>query len=361
MDIQRWFTEPLQYGEWTLPGRLVLAPINTGFAKSGHPISALRNFHSARSGPPLAICYVGNVATSAGGATNVGTLIIGHQHSQQGFAEIAATIAERGSLPGIQIAQSPKLDARKNWRVYDVTSETRRLSEIITSLRQDDLRRAFNQFVQSARVAVRLGFKVVQIHAAHGYLLSLLLSEQFNPRSDDYRPYGPRLSELVARLREVTATVLLAFRFNIQSGLGFENGLAEGLDLAAFFSKEGVDILDLSAGIYTLDRRLIYPGSPGGSMPYLSAGLKIAAAHTHQIITASGNLTDTRQLQRVPRNVLIGVARALIADPDFASKSARDDQNSIVECARRGRCHYFSRGRTHIECGVNGQLGRRES
>jgi 2,4-dienoyl-CoA reductase-like NADH-dependent reductase (Old Yellow Enzyme family) len=129
--------------------------------------------------------------------------------------------------------------------------------------------------------------------------------------------------------------------------------LAQADAIAELAAKSGVDILDLSAGVYTVDRRRIYPGSIGLPMPYLPSGLQFALRHQHFVVTVSGNLTDTRGVADIPGNVLLGVARALIADPDFANKSSRGDHDAIHRCARTNRCHYFSRRRPSLECGVN--------
>jgi 2,4-dienoyl-CoA reductase-like NADH-dependent reductase (Old Yellow Enzyme family) len=155
---------------------------------------------------------------------------------------------------------------------------------------------------------------------------------------------------------------LLSVRINVSVGMfapQVELQIAQAL--ADRLCRAGVDIIDLSAGFYTLDRQLIYPNRGDGSPPYYPAARAIALKTT-ALVSFAGNVTDLRRIPAdAPPNLLVAVGRALIADPDFATKSLSNKFDEIRACARTSHCHYFSRGIAQIECGVNSNLGKEHS
>jgi 2,4-dienoyl-CoA reductase-like NADH-dependent reductase (Old Yellow Enzyme family) len=149
--------------------------------------------------------------------------------------------------------------------------------------------------------------------------------------------------------------VLLSFRINAYAGIvdrAIE--LDDAIVLAKKLSHCGVHLIDLSAGLYTLDRNLIYPcGKDDISLPYYEAAVAVAQK-VASVVAFAGNVRDVRSVPtRLPANVMVSAARAFIADPQFAVKSALGKFDEIISCARCNQCHYFSRGKFHIECGIN--------
>jgi NADPH2 dehydrogenase len=122
-------------------------------------------------------------------------------------------------------------------------------------------------------------------------------------------------------------------------------------------ARAGTHILDFSNGFYTVDRRLIYPGIEKGVLPNLRA-VRDLAADLDCIVSLAGNVTDLRDVPELSDRMIISVGRALIADPHFARKARLGQFAAIVQCERTGHCHYFSRGKDHIECGVNQEFVR---
>jgi NADPH2 dehydrogenase len=144
---------------------------------------------------------------------------------------------------------------------------------------------------------------------------------------------------------------------------GFREESAEfdsTLDVIERLATVDVDYIDLSAGFYTVDRTLIYPVGSKTSrseLPYYRAASAIARRIAKPVVFA-GNLRDVRALPSdMPENLMVAAARAFIADPTFAEKSARGRYDEVVACDRKNACHYFTRGKAHITCGVNPQLG----
>jgi 2,4-dienoyl-CoA reductase-like NADH-dependent reductase (Old Yellow Enzyme family) len=354
--------EPITHRGWTLPSRVLLAPINTGFAEKGLPTDKMSAFHAARSGPHIGISMVGNVAVAEGAANNSGTAVLADPDAVPSFGAVAGAIRHRGSLAGIQLAHSGFLAPTRGWRADDPQSAMNQLRTTLLSFPARSLDEHLSGFVVAAALAVRSGFEVIQIHGAHGYLLSLLLSRELNRRTDRFRALGPATTDLFRRLRDVVSTRLLSVRINVRNGpVALPEEAQYVADLAAFLDLSGVDILEVSAGLYSVDRRLIYPTSRSKDMPYLAEAIRLSSRFS-SLVSVAGNLRDLRDIPTsAPSRMLFAVGRAFIADADFATKARAGHHEAIVRCQRSSQCHYFSRGRAHIACGVNPEWGSEEN
>jgi len=345
---------------YILPSRIVLAPINTGFAKRGQPTDRLLQFHKNRAGPEIGIGMVGNVALSDESVTNVGTLALRCTGDIPKFAALARCILEKGSLPGIQLGFSPPfLSPPTNWVAKDRSGELKRLQAIVTAFPDAYVASVLKDFTLSATLAAQAGFEVIQLHAAHGYFLSLLLNPLTNRRNGEFRAAGEWLSRFIDGLRDATNPRLVSVRLSLTSGLR-ENDSEEiwfTREISKQLARAGTHILDFSNGFYTVDRRLIYPGIEKGVLPNFQA-VRNLAADLDCVISLAGNVTDPRDVPELSDRMIISVGRALIADPHFARKARLGEFAAIVKCKRTGHCHYFSRRKDHIECGVNQEFVR---
>jgi 2,4-dienoyl-CoA reductase-like NADH-dependent reductase (Old Yellow Enzyme family) len=206
----------------------------------------------------------------------------------------------------------------------------------------------------SAQLAIEAGFSVIQVHAAHGYLLSLLLNPDVNQRTDRFQFGGPWFHGLVEDTKSVLGENLLSVRLNAMVGISpSEVEYALFRQIAADVISAGADIIDVSAGLYTLDRRLIYPNRGDGPLPHFGIARRLLA-EAQCLVAIAGNISGLEDMPSdLPDRLLINVGRSLIADARFAQK-LRDGRGSTVTCCRRtGRCHYFSRGEKSLTCGSN--------
>lgn len=348
---------PIAVASKTLPSRILLAPINTGFARLGVPTTALLRFHAERSGPEIGISMLGNVAINETAITNPGTAVLTEDTDPQPFQALARMASDRGSLAGIQLAYCPPIQPQRRWVSKSVAEEASRLSSLVTRYTDSDLDHILRQFIASSRLATHIGFDVIQIHGAHGYLVSLLLNPLVNSRSGHFSLTGPWLRAFAQALLDATRGALLSVRLSLHSGLTIDSD--EELDCTraatATLAAVGVQMIDYSAGFYTVDRRLIYPGVEKGALPYLESCIR-SSQELQCLFCVSGNVQHLRDLPSLPDNFVVSVGRALVADPDLLVKIRSGRHDAIRPCVRTGRCHYFSRGNSHIECGVNSQL-----
>lgn len=124
----------------------------------------------------------------------------------------------------------------------------------------------------------------------------------------------------------------------------------------------GVDIVDLSAGIYDINKRLIYPSISDGHACYLNYALIIrreTAAYSG-IISFAGNIYDLQAVEeKIEDNMGVSIARSLIVDPQFINNFIYKGIRNSSKCLRDESCpcHYFSLSKDGIDCCLNRCLG----
>lgn len=274
------------------------------------------------------------------------------------YAALAHCISTQGSLAGIQLGVSPPgIVPVSNWVTRDRTKELQRLGSLVLDFREEYLDQVLKSLSDSVILAARANFDVIQIHAAHGYLLSLLLNPLTNRRVGRFRLNGPWLRSFVEGVVGAAFPRLVSIRLSLFSGLReiYSEEVGSISEIAQVLASSGVHILDFSNGFYTVDRRLIYPGIEKGVLPYFEITRSIATK-VPCIVSTVGNILDLREVPSLRENMVVSVGRAVIADPEFAKKARSGNFDEVIDCIRCNHCHYFSRKRLELECGVNPEL-----
>lgn len=336
-----------------LPSRFFLAPINTGYAEYGIPTRKLIEFHEHRSGNMIGVTYVGNVAVEKDCRTNDGTAVISEETTAD-WTNLASLIADRGSVPAMQLAcKIAPIASDRRWVCPNPEEKIETYRRFISELSTEQIYETCNSFIRAASLAAAAKFKVVQIHAAHGYLLALLLNRLINTRHDDFFDGTFALKYISQQIVASNPDLKLDVRVSLFDGVEdseneFEYRMRQIENLTGSYW-----MLSLSAGTYDFRRELIYP-SKLQERPYLDYAVDLATKFPDSLWNVAGRLAPIAKLdQEVRGNVTFSIGRPLIADPQFVVKSLTGRTDEIVECAFCCRCHYFTRGTQHIECGVN--------
>ncbi|EUJ52176.1 NADPH dehydrogenase NamA [Paenilisteria rocourtiae] len=184
-------------------------------------------------------------------------------------------------------------------------------------------------FKKAAFRAKEAGFDVIEIHAAHGYLLHEFLSPISNLREDEYGgPAGNRyrvLSDVIKAVREVWDGPL----FVRVSATDYAHGgltVEDYIPFAKWMKADGADLLDVSSGALVNTVPKVYPGYQVPFAEKIRAGAGIATG-------AVGLITTGAQAEEVLQNDradLIFLGRELLRDPYWARTAAKDVRGEVT-------------------------------
>jgi 2,4-dienoyl-CoA reductase-like NADH-dependent reductase (Old Yellow Enzyme family) len=190
----------------------------------------------------------------------------------------------------------------------------------------DDIKRLAEAFVLGARRAAAAGFQIVELHAAHGYLINEFLSPLTNKRTDMYGGSEENrfrlLLEITKAVRnELPRAVALGVRLSCTDWMEGGIAIADTVRLSSLLKKEGVDFIDCSSGAVVAEAKI--PAAPGYQVPFAREIREKA-----QIATcAVGLITEARQAEAIVAGGeadLVFLARALLRDPYWPLHAAQE-------------------------------------
>ncbi|HVA15422.1 MAG TPA: NAD(P)-binding protein [Stellaceae bacterium] len=244
--------------------------------------------------------------------------------------------------------------------VFETTFETI-IPEAMTKARIDSCVAAF---AAAAARAQRAGFDCVEIHAAHGYLISQFLTPFENRRSDDYGgSLANRARFGLDVLRAVKAAVPgmgVIFRLSVEDY--FPDGMPwhEGKQVAIWAATAGADALHIAAGHYrslpSAARQIPPMEYPEGVFLDYAAGVKQAVAVPVIAVGRLGDPVLAAEAIDSGKADFIALGRTLVAEPEWALKLARGEP--ARRCLACNTCVDEMRGGARLGCVVNARAGR---
>ena len=189
-----------------------------------------------------------------------------------------------------------------------------------------DISRVVAAFAAAATRADRAGFELLEVHAAHGYLISSFLSRNANERTDDYGGSLENRMRLAMQVAEAVRAVwpkqkALGFRINgtdwTEAGISVEEATA----FAAALRKVGIDYVTVSSGGNSRDQKL--PAMVPGYQTDLSEAIRKGADVTTMTVGMVVTADQAEQIIAKGKSDLVGVARATLDDPRWGHHAAQ--------------------------------------
>jgi 2,4-dienoyl-CoA reductase-like NADH-dependent reductase (Old Yellow Enzyme family) len=255
------------------------------------------------------------------------------------WRRVAQFIADQGAVPGIQLAHAgwkgstapPWLGGKAvapeegGWEPSGVGAEP--FTEGYPRPRKmtaDDIDRVCAQWRDAARRALDAGFKLIEIHAAHGYLLHSFYSPLSNRRTDEFGGSFENRTRLVLRVaRElrglIPADLPLAVRLSCTDWVESGWAIGDSVRLAATLRDAGVDLIDCSSGGAVAGATI--PVGPG----YQTAFAEAIRTQSRIATAAVGMITSPHQAETIVRTGqadCVFLARELLRDPYWPMRAA---------------------------------------
>jgi 2,4-dienoyl-CoA reductase-like NADH-dependent reductase (Old Yellow Enzyme family) len=331
---------PLTIKSVTFKNRIVVSPMceyssADGFANEWHLVHL-----GSRAVGGAALIITEAAAVSAEGRISPDDLGIWKNAHLDKLRTIVSFIHKHGSVAGIQLAhagrkasfQAPwkgtKQLSKENggWQTVSASAVPFNKTDILPqALSTDGIKKVVADFKAAAQRSLNAGFKLIEIHAAHGYLINQFLSPLTNKRADEY---GGSFDNRIKLLTEITEAIQsvwpkeLPLFVRISATDWTEGGWNENdsVRLAIVLKNMGVDLIDCStAGIIP---GIEVPIAPGYQVPFAA----LVKKETGILTGAVGMITSAEQAEQIlvkEQADFIIIAREMLRDPYFPLHAAK--------------------------------------
>lgn len=269
-------------------------------------------------------------AVESRGRISANDLGIWQDDHVEGLAMIAETGRRHGAVMGIQLAHAGrKCEAPQESIVAPSAIPFDENSRIPAALSTSEIRQIVQRFAHSARRAVAAGFQMIELHAAHGYLINEFLSPLTNHRQDEYGGTPENrtrfLGEILTALRQVMPEEMpLAVRISAEDYVPEGNHPEDLAAMLNLVKHTGIDLINVSSGAVINTKIHAYPG-------YQLKFAETIRSLTNLPVIAGGLVTSPLMAEEILRNEradLVFLGRELLRNPYWplqAAPAVRDD------------------------------------
>ena len=335
--------EPLRIRDVSLRNRIVVSPMCQYSAKDGH----VADWHLVHLGKfalgGAGVVFVEATAVEKRGRITHGDTGIWDDSHIAGLSRIAKFVKEQGAVPALQLAHAGrKASMARPWygngpltqedfdrgdKAWNTVAPTEQAigQEWIAprAMREGDQQTVLTAFKEGARRAVAAGFEILEIHAAHGYLLHTFLSPISNQGSLDERMRFPlQVIEAVRQSWKKPLFVRVSSIDDAEGGWSVEDTISFAKKLKTI----GVDVIDCSsggiAGSATAATKTLLPRVPGFQVPFSERIRKEAGLQT----MAVGLILTPQQAEEIlvqGKADLVAIAREALHDPNWPLHAAQ--------------------------------------
>nr|WP_106779698.1 NADPH dehydrogenase NamA [Lysinibacillus timonensis] len=240
----------------------------------------------------------------------------------EGLSKIVSTIKTYGSKAGIQLGHAGR-KATVNGEIF-APSAIRFNEEYKTpkEMSIQDIKRTIEAFKEAAIRAVKAGFDVLEIHAAHGYLINEFLSPLTNKRTDQYGGVPENryriLREIIDAIRSVwqgPLFVRISAKEYMEGGLNPE----DYIQFALWMKSQEVDLIDVSSGGVVLAKVESFPLYQVPYSETIRQGASVPTGSVGMITTG----TEAEEILQQNKADLVFIGRELLRDPYFPYHAAK--------------------------------------
>ncbi len=356
--------EPVQIGPKTLPNRFYQVPHASGFgSRKPRTHAAFRGIKAEGGWGGVNVDYA--PVSSDSDETPAIASEVWEESDMRALGLVVDAVHAHGSLAGIELyhggSESLNGESRNNRIAPSQIGSEWKYASLAKEMTASDIRRVQDDFVLAARRARDVGFDIVYVYGAHGYLMTQWLSPHTNRRTDGY---GGSLAnrarfqrETLERVRDAVGDdCAVAIRMAVHGGdelVGIE--IDEMLEFVAMIDPL-VDLFDVNVGGWPEDSGTSRYYEEGSQRPWT---MRVREA-TAKPIVGVGRYTNPDTMAAVIRSGaidLIGAARPAIADPFLPTKIREGRVDEIRECTGSNLCILREETFHHVGCMQNATAG----
>ena len=355
-------------GEMVLRNRIVMTAMHLGYTPEGLANDQLIAFYEERARGGVGLILMGGCTIDDRSAGAFHMIRLDEDRTVPGLALMAEAVHRHGARIGAQLfhagryARSEMIGGRQPVSASAIASKL--TGEAPLEMGVGEIRDVVSHFGEAARRAKEANLDTVEILGSAGYLISQFLSPLTNQRKDRYGGgLRERMSLLLEVVEEVRGKVGRTFPLIVRiAGNDFMPGghtNVEAQEVAVALEQAGVDAIDVTGGWHETALPQLTMVVPRGGFVYLAQGIhrrvKIPVIACNRV--SDPILADQILIQGSAD--LIGMGRALIADPELPNKSEQGRFDEIIHCIGCNQgCFDSVFLRRPITCTVNPSAGR---
>jgi anthraniloyl-CoA monooxygenase len=333
--------QPFCLRDLELKNRVIVSAMDMYSADDGMP----NDFHLVQTGGKAlggaGLVMTEMVCVSASGRITPGCAGMYAPEHETGWRRIVDFVHERSTARiGLQLGHSGRKGSTRlmwegmdeplpdgNWEIVAPSPIAYAVAnQIPRELRRDEMGEIREQFVRAAEAGARIGFDLLELHCAHGYLLSSFISPISNQRTDEYGgTLAHRLRfplEVFDGIRAVwPAHKPITVRISATDWYPGGNDVEDAVEIARAFSAHGADAIDVSTGQVTKDEQPAFGRSY--QTPY-SDRIRNEVGIATIAVGAISSYDDVNSLVLAGRADLCALARAHLYDPQWTLHAAAD-------------------------------------
>jgi 2,4-dienoyl-CoA reductase-like NADH-dependent reductase (Old Yellow Enzyme family) len=339
--------QPINIRNIQLKNRIVVSPMCEysavdGFANDWHLVHLGSR---AAGGAGLVISEA--VAVSPEGRITHGDLGLWKDEQISFLQRINEFIVSQNSVPGIQLAHAGrKASHHKPWEGGQSLTPAEGAWQTLApsaipfvengavpkAMDAADIEQFIADFISATERALRAGYKLIEIHAAHGYLLNAFLSPISNHRTDEYGGSFENRARLLIEVTRATRKTMgeelpLFVRISATDWVPGGFAIEEAVQLSAILKSVGADLIDCSSGGNSPHQKIAV-----GPL-YQVAFAEIIKKETGILTGAVGLITTAAEAEQIlleEKADLVFFARQLLRDPYFPLHAAKDLGADII-------------------------------
>lgn len=340
--VSRLF-EPLMLHNVTVRNRIWLPPMDTysAFARDGRPTPFHYQHYVSRAVGGFGLIIVESTAVSPQGRISPCDLGLWNDDQMDAWRWIVNDAKAAGATMAVQLnhagrkgssgcfsmnvpnSQSVPVD-QGGWRTVGPSAKPYGHMAMPHVLSVDEIHQIVAQFRDAAWRAANIGFDAIEIHAAHGYLLSQFLDPLVNEREDEYGGGFENRIRMLVEVVDVVRSVIpadmpLFVRISATDWAAGGWDLDQSVDLACVLKHHGVDLMDVSTGGIVPD--VTIPAKPKYQVPFSEE----IRARAEVPVTAVGLITKPKQAEKIVRKGqadAVQIGRAALRDPYWPLRAA---------------------------------------
>ena len=362
--------EPGKIGNLEIRNRIVMPAMGCSLAEvTGEPGPRMIRYYTdrAKGGAGLIITEI----TRVDDETGVGTpnqLSVTNTHVIGQLSRLVESVHTYGTKLFVQLHhpgnQTPSrlIGGKQPVSASDVTCKV--IGEQPRALTTEEVEAMVRKFVTGAVIAQKAGVDGVEIHAAHGYLVSQFLSPYTNKRTDKYG------GSFEARLRFITEIIMgikaycgpkfpISVRMNGDDFLPGGITLEDSVKIAVYLEKLGVACINVSCGMYDSGSTIIEPSYfAEGWKKHLSTAIKNAVSIPVIAVDNIKHPSVAEALLEEGASDFVGIARGFLADANWGVKAKKGEDLYIRKCLGCMECFRILNDGLPLGCTLNPILGR---